>query len=302
MVSLNGRIRHLTVKNTFLHENAPFAIYRHQVDGDHFHGRHDHDFIELVLIGGGQGKQTTPYGDVPLRAGTLFVLQPGVWHAYIDCESLQVNVCAIDRHLFDCELAWLRDNPALNYILWQSAFTVDQVRTPVHCLTPQQVTRCSRAFFRLQEVESKNTSQARVEQIGLLTTFLAEIADCVSINPPLAAPERAAMQHNNVVEQTLMLFSENLMRQWSIRELSANFGLTTPYYIRLFKREMGEAPLAYLSALRARRAAELLMYSDGSVAQIGSDVGWDDPGYFSRRFRQYFGASPREYRRAYRHV
>lgn len=305
-MSNSGHLRHLTVKNTFLHPDAPFAIYRHQVDGDHFHGRHDHDFIELVVISGGRGWQTTPYGNIPLRAGSLFVLQPGVWHAYIDCDEMLVNVCAIDRHVFESELAWLRNNPAIAYILWGSALTLEHPRTAIHCLPSQGISRCSRAFFTLQESESKNTSQARVEQIGLLTTFLAEIADCVSLNTPLpvsgaaAAPARAETPHNDVVKRTMLMFSENLARPWSIRELSATFGLSTPHYIRLFKRETGESPLSFLTGMRARRAAELLMYGESSVAQVGIDVGWEDPGYFSRRFRQYFGISPRAYRHAYR--
>jgi AraC family L-rhamnose operon transcriptional activator RhaR len=305
-MSHSGHIRHLTVRNTFLHADAPFAIYRHQVDGDHFHGRHDHDFIELVMISGGRGWQTTPYGNLPLRRGSLFVLHPGVWHAYVDCEELLVNVCAIDCRLFDFELGWLRDNPAIAYILWGSAITLDNPRMTLHCLPPQGVSRCSRAFYTLQESESKTTSQARVEQIGLMTTFLAEMADCVSLNMPIpvsgAAPAvaRAETPHNDVVKRTMLMFSENLARSWSIRELSGSFGLSTPHYIRLFKREMGESPLSYLSGMRARRAAELLMYGESSVAQVGIDVGWEDPGYFSRRFRQYFGSSPRAYRRAYR--
>lgn len=293
------KIFHLTFKNIFPHEQSPYAIYRHQVDGDHVNKIHDHEFIELVVISGGTGTQVTPYGEFPLQAGSLFVMQPGVWHEYIDCNSLLVNVCAMDCRVFDCELKWLYDNPSLRYLIWDSALTMVQPGV-MHLLSSGQVLRAGHSFFTLQTIESKTTPPARVQQIGQLATFLAEIADCVAINAPMPHPERKLTGLTNAVEKTVMLFSENLARDWSIAELSASFGLTTPYYIRLFKREVGESPLSYLSMLRARRAAQLLMASDNSITSIALDIGWTEPGYFARRFRHYYGASPREYRQKYR--
>lgn len=287
------KLQHLTVNKIFPHQTAPYTIYRHQVDGDHVNNVHDHDFVELVVISGGRGIQLTPYGDVPLQAGAMFVLQPDVWHGYTECEAMLVNVCAMDCRLLDGELAWLRDNAPVRSLLWETAMTPFHTRTPIHYMTSHQIVRCNKLFFMLQQIEAEQTALLRVQQIGKLTTFLGEIAECVSTIPqdyplPVRSP---------VVEKTLMLFSENIARDWSISELSSGFGLTTPYYIRLFKREMGESPLSYLSGLRARHAAQLLLRSDCSITQIGTDVGWEEPGYFSRRFRRYFGVSPREYRR-----
>jgi AraC family transcriptional regulator, L-rhamnose operon transcriptional activator RhaR len=293
------KLQHLTVNKIFPHQNAPYAICRHQVDGDHISNVHDHDFVELVMISGGRGVQLTPYGDVPLRAGAMFVLQPGVWHGYTECEDMLVNVCAVDGRLFDCELAWLRDNAPLRHVLWETAITPFYDAVPIHYLLSHQIVQCSRAFYRLQEIETRQTSHARIQQLGQLTIFLAEIAEFAAMNIPSPVRDGKLTALSPVVEKTLMLFSENLARDWSITELSASFGLTTPYYIRLFKREMGEAPLSYLSGLRAQRAAQLLLRCDSTITQIGGDVGWQEPGYFSRRFRHYFGISPREYRQKY---
>lgn len=292
-------LQHLTYNKIFLHKQAPYAIYRHQVDGEHCNNVHDHDFFELVLISAGTGIQITPYGNMPIESGSLFVLQPGVWHGYVDCVGLLVNVCAIDARVFDVELAWLRDNPLFSDLLWTSAFKPDDPNYSIHCLRQSEMVRCNKAFFTLQEIESKETLQARVQQIGNLTTLLADIADSVSTPDPTASQSTKLPIASPIVEKTLLLFSQNIAKNWSISELSYSFGLTTPYYIRLFKRQMGESPLTYLSNLRARRAAQLLLHSETSINQIALDIGWNDPGYFSRRFRHYFGVSPREYRQKY---
>ncbi len=292
-------LQHLTFNKIFLHKQAPYAIYRHQVDGEHVNNLHDHDFLELVLISGGSGIQLTPYGNIPLESGSLFVLQPGVWHGYMDCVGMLVNVCAIDVRVFDFELAWLRDNPLLGDLLWGSAITPDDASFRIHRLRQSEMVHCNKVFFTLQEIESKETVQARVHQIGNLTTFLADIADSVSTPNPTASQYTRSPIASPIIEKTLLMFSQNIAKNWSISELSYSFGLTTPYYIRLFKRQMGESPLSYLSNLRARRAAHLLLHSETSINQIALDIGWNDPGYFSRRFRHYFGVSPREYRQKY---
>jgi AraC family L-rhamnose operon transcriptional activator RhaR len=294
------KFHHLTLGTLLPHKNVPYAIYRHQIDGDHNLNVHDHEFVELVVITGGKGIQLTPYGNIPIQTGALFVLQPGVWHGYIDCEELLVNVCCINSQLFDSELAWLRDNAPVRHVLWDNAITAYQVRSPVHHLSASQLNRCSRGFYKLQEIERLYSPQARVQQIGVLTSFLAEIADCAAASSTLPLADRKLTELPPVVEQTLMLFSENMARDWSITALSSQFGLSTSYYIRLFNREMGESPLSYLSRIRALRASQMLMCTDTAIHQIGMDVGWNEPGYFSRRFRHYFGLSPRGYRQKYR--
>jgi AraC family transcriptional regulator, L-rhamnose operon transcriptional activator RhaR len=291
-------ILRLTVNKIFLYKSAPYTIYRHQVDGDHINSIHDHDFVELVMISGGTGTQLIPHGEVRLQVGALFVLQPGVWHAYVDCDAMLVNVCAIDSHVFECELEWMRDNATLRHLLWETSITASHA--PIHYLASQKMGWCKKAFYGLQALERTQTSQVRAQQIGQLTTFLADVADWVSMKTPVSAQERKLAGLPDVVEKTLMCFSENLAYNWSISELSARFGLSTPYYIRLFKATMGESPLSYLSELRARRAAQILMCTDNPIMEVGADVGWTEPGYFSRRFRQFFGISPRAYRQKYR--
>jgi AraC family L-rhamnose operon transcriptional activator RhaR len=291
-------IQHLTVNRIFLYKNAPYMIYRHQVDGDHVSHIHDHDFVELVMISGGTGIQLTPQGEDRLRAGAVFILQPGVWHAYVNCDAMLVNVCAIDPKVFESELAWMRDNEPLRNLLWESAIT--ETQTPIHYLASHQMSRCKKAFYALQIWERPQTSQIRARQIGELTTFLADLAAWVSMTTPQTAQEPKVTGLPEVVEKTLMFFSENLAHDWSITELSFHFGLSTPYYIRLFKAATGESPLSYLSEMRARRAAQILMFTDTPIMAVGADVGWTEPGYFSRRFRQFFGISPRAYRQKYR--
>ena len=55
--------------------------------------------------------------------------------------------------------------------------------------------------------------------------------------------------------------------------------------------------LDYVKRLRMARSRQLLITSEHSVAEIAAAVGYGDPFYFSRQFREVNGQSPREFRR-----
>lgn len=76
---------------------------------------------------------------------------------------------------------------------------------------------------------------------------------------------------------------------------SMGYGRTTFY--KKVKKIMGMTPNDYLKAMRMNKAAELLMNDTLTVAEISYKVGFEDPYYFSKSFKNYFGVSPTQYRR-----
>lgn len=64
----------------------------------------------------------------------------------------------------------------------------------------------------------------------------------------------------------------------------------------LFKSQMGENLMRWRDQLRMQRARELLQGSDKPIKVIATEVGYDDPMFFSRRFKQLTGWSPTQVR------
>ena len=62
------------------------------------------------------------------------------------------------------------------------------------------------------------------------------------------------------------------------------------------KAETGLAPGQFLRALRLQAARELLESSPLSVKEVMAKAGFNDKSYFTRAFKQAFGASPSSYR------
>lgn len=67
------------------------------------------------------------------------------------------------------------------------------------------------------------------------------------------------------------------------------------YLRKLFHKEYGVTPHQYLNNKRLQIAAETLMNSSDTVADIAVMCGFRDPLYFSRMFKKKYGMSPSHY-------
>ena len=72
--------------------------------------------------------------------------------------------------------------------------------------------------------------------------------------------------------------------------------LSLPTIHRMFRRFFGCTPREYIARRRMERAAELLRGTSLPVRVIARRLQYDDPFYFSRRFKAHFELSPRQWR------
>jgi len=71
------------------------------------------------------------------------------------------------------------------------------------------------------------------------------------------------------------------------------------YLCQIFKRYSGTTIVNYITQVRIQRAKHLLLYTDLTVGDIASNVGFKDPFYFSRTFKKFEGIPPQNYRTSY---
>ena len=55
------------------------------------------------------------------------------------------------------------------------------------------------------------------------------------------------------------------------------------------------ATVKFILEVRLRRAGELIRTGEYTCAQVGYMVGFNDPHYFSKSFKQKFGITPTDY-------
>ena len=84
-----------------------------------------------------------------------------------------------------------------------------------------------------------------------------------------------------------------------VTQMLRQSGFAEDYVRAHFKKETGKTPVAFLTDLRIRHACHLIdVYgSTLTLAQIAERCGYPDYVYFSKKFKEHTGTSPREYRK-----
>lgn len=93
---------------------------------------------------------------------------------------------------------------------------------------------------------------------------------------------------------------KNYQKKIYLDDIAANLGISTGYLSRLFKKETGIQLSDYILRVRVEHAANLLKYSDESLARIAEYVNFPSQSYFGRVFKKYKNMSPKKYREEYR--
>lgn len=83
---------------------------------------------------------------------------------------------------------------------------------------------------------------------------------------------------------------------YNIHNLAEKLGYTDYYFSKLFKKETGKSVNEYILAQKIEVAKELLISTTKSVAEITDILAIESQSYFTARFREATGMTPKAYR------
>lgn len=81
----------------------------------------------------------------------------------------------------------------------------------------------------------------------------------------------------------------------ALEDLTKEFGVSRTVLCQQFKEVVKMTVGEYMLQTRMLRAKALLDDGYGNIAYVAEKCGYEDAGYFSKRFRKYFGISPSDY-------
>jgi AraC family transcriptional regulator len=91
----------------------------------------------------------------------------------------------------------------------------------------------------------------------------------------------------------------NIHSRFRVTDLACIVRLSTSHFSRTFRESFGEAPFAYITRRRIRRAQVTMLNSADSLSQIALDCGMCDQAHFTRVFRKIVGINPSVWRRQF---
>ena len=253
---------------------------------------HKHDFIELVIVFSGTGSHITEGTRYSIKAGDIFVILPGIRHAYADTDHLSlINILIRKQHLQALEREFI-GMPGFDALfkLEPRLRVIGQIRSQLR-LTAQALADINDWIVSLEAASNQATQIACSRARAFLQLIVGNL--CFHYQEIASVDSTKLLQ----IASCIRYMDGHMESPLHLSDLAREAGMSERSLSRSFHASVGQSPIEYLLNMRLQRASELLLASPASIAQIAFEVGFGDANYFTRQFRRFKGISPRDYRK-----
>jgi len=234
---------------------------------------HKHDFYHFLLLLKGGGWHEIDFTRFPARSGCLFLMRPGQVHSW----SLSSGARGIVLEFTAASLERTERNERLLEALQGLPLVLEE---KVAASAPL-------LRWMLEEFEGRKAGYR-----AALEHLLAALLVRLSRFEAAAAGARAS----SLVERFRALLERHYQQEHSVEFYAAELGLGAKALSTRISRSTGRPAGALIQERCLLEAKRLLAYSELPVAEVGYRLGFEDPNYFARFFRQRAGMSPGKFR------
>ena len=231
----------------------------------------------LIYTFGGSGLYRFSGGEFRSRAHDITLFRPGAFQDY------QI---APDTKSWD--LLYVHFLPRADWVPWLSwpekapGFMVLTVREP-------DVRR--RITQGLVEMNRLNASSLPRGEVFAQNALEKVLLWCDAVNP-----RQASSQIDPRVRKAMDFLADHATEPFSGERLARAAGISSSRLRHLFRTQAGDSPRHFQEELRLRRARDLLAMSRQTIGEIARELGFENPFYFTLRFKKQTGESPRVFR------
>ena len=222
--------------------------------------RHTHKQYEIMHYLDGKGIMWTEKGEIPFSKETIVIVPPNILHGSVS-ENGFVNISVE----YDFDGLFVLDSP--------TAVRASENGDGAHLV---------RMIW-----ENRYKSEAYIHSL------------CVAYSQYILQKTEINNKMGECVGNIVRRISDNAFDpEINVAELLRQSGYAEDYVRSCFKQRTGKTPVDFLTELRIKRACYLMdIYKDSlSLCQIAEKCGYLDYIYFSKKFKEYTGISPRRYR------
>lgn len=134
---------------------------------------------------------------------------------------------------------------------------------------------------------------AEIDSVAAMQTFLKEVAGRI-----LEQTEGLRTKKGNALVANVKVFVEQNLGnpELSLRLVAQELYMNGSYLSRVFKQEVGESLIEYITRKRIEKSMQLMDETGMKAYEIAEQVGIKDAHYFSICFKKYVGVTVKEYK------
>jgi AraC family transcriptional regulator of arabinose operon len=235
----------------------------------------------LIYTAGGSGYLTTPSHEGTTDIGEAILYAPG------DLQDYKTN--PLSRHW---HLVWVHFVPRPSWYPWLQ-WPSGSHGVKSLCLERGEVRdRFKGALQRLLQLQQR--------QLPNVADLVSNALEEALLWAHLTASRGPWMRIDPRIRKAMDYLAADLRQPYRMEVLARHCGLSASRLAHLFKEEAGISAQQFSEKQRMWQAGRLLQLTGLGVAEVAAEVGYDDPFYFSNRFRRYAGKSPSQFRKTKR--
>lgn len=160
------------------------------------------------------------------------------------------------------------------------------------------------AYFCIVDfLESLQISREEIEPFDVTSAHLQNMENAVSYVASIITKavelreQKASNRYEDIVEEVMSYIQEHYAEEeLSLNMLASHVNFSPNHLSMVFSQQTGQTFTKYLTDFRMNKAKELLRCTGKRSSEIGLEVGYKDPHYFSYLFKKTQGMTPTQYR------
>ncbi|PSW22229.1 AraC family transcriptional regulator [Photobacterium sanctipauli] len=247
----------------------------------HRHGK----LFQLLIIYQGEAKILLDNKELSFDGGGAVVVPTGVVHGFVFSPETLGHVLTIAEPLIN-QAAGSRAMGLFDTVIHSPRI----LRFSSNSHHPQQL----KNYFDLLSAESDSSYSGKrhtVEWLAklILMTLYREIEHCNHQGLGANQPNQGYYVFQQLVEK-------HFRQQWTVARYANQLQMSLSTLNRICKTVKGVGAKAIISDRLFIEAKRSLLYTQLNIDQIAYNLGYDDPAYFSRFFKNKSGLSPKQFR------
>lgn len=242
--------------------------------------RSEHDDFILIYCADGKGYLTLDDGKHSIKTGELFILPPNTPHAYQANEEQPWTV-------YWCHFQGEQAQDFYDYVYSGS---VNQQIAPAIIRNMTDIDFMQTFRELIETVRDRAQISGFIHASNLFRHILTKIE---------RQNKQSEKYENGLSIPKIQQFMRaNINKHISLEELASLSHCSKYHFARQYRLLTGISPLKYFIELKMEHACFLLEQTSLSMAEIATQLGYDDALYFSRVFRKILGLAPSVYRKS----
>lgn len=239
---------------------------------------HEHNYYSVVLIMRGSLRFQIGEGKQIVSRGDILLIPAEVKHAFHN---------ETDKHAIIGEVKFTVVSKSLHAQLKTAPYFIGQDKFMKVCI---------------EELLDVSADYADLEDEALtayLNAMLVHILRKVSSESQENSGIIEVKNLTPLTKQIMAYLNENYSKPIRLENIAEHVGFNKNYMCGAFKTDTGTTIGSCLTAIRIRKAAELISYGECTLPEAAQQAGFTNLSNFNRVFSRYVGISPGQYRRAY---